>query len=51
VDCPEKKEPKRSAKEEPTEGEVALANEAFLEGHGDQQPERKDQASKVQKKR
>jgi zinc finger CCHC domain-containing protein 9 len=52
VDCPEKKEPKKSAaKDEPTEREVALANSAFLEGHGDEQPERKESPQKVEKKR
>ena len=51
VDCPERKESNLSIKEEPTEEEVAFANEAFLEGHGDEQPERKNRAPKVHKKR
>jgi Zinc knuckle len=52
VDCPKTKESNLlRTKEEPTEEEVALANQVFLEGHGDEQPERKNQAPKVHKKR
>lgn len=55
VDCPKTKELKllRTKEEESTEEEVALlANQVFLEGcHGDEQPEQKNQAPKVHKKR
>jgi hypothetical protein len=53
VDCPEKKDSKKksTAGDEPTEKEVELANSALLEGHGDEQPERRQSPQNVQKKR
>ena len=56
TDCPEKAK-KRNQKEdnEPTEEEQAMANESLLHGHGDEQPERKQESPTtkpaVQKKR
>ena len=52
-DCPEKKTPKHKShhSKEPTEEEEARANEALLNGQGDEQPEQKREAKVVHKKR
>jgi zinc finger CCHC domain-containing protein 9 len=51
TDCPEKNKSKQQDKAEPTEQEVAMANEGLLHGQGDEQPERKEETPKVQQKK